>query len=293
MYELNQVSQHCYTIECPARIGLVEIGEGEVCLIDSGSDKDAGRRVRQILDAHHWRLKAIYNTHSHADHIGGNQYLQAQTGCRIYAPGMECDFTCHPVLEPSLLYGGCPPAGLKHKFLMAKPSCAEPLTDSVLPAGVRMLPLPGHSMDMVGFETEEGITYLADCVSSKATLEKYQIGFLYDVGAHLATLERVKKLEARLFVPSHAEAVEDIAPLAQLNQDKVLEIAERILGLCREPVSTEWILQGLFESYQLTMDVTQWALVGSTVRSYLAWMEGEGRVEAMICNHQLLWKGKE
>ena len=75
-----------------------------VCLIDSGSDKDAGRRVRQILDANGWRLTAIYNTHSNADHIGGNQYLQRQTGCRIFAPGVERDFTQHTVLEPSFLY---------------------------------------------------------------------------------------------------------------------------------------------------------------------------------------------
>ena len=93
MYELIQVSEHNYYIQCPAKIGLVKLNDTEVCLIDSGSDKDAGRKVRQILDANGWKLRAIYNTHSNADHIGGNKYLQGQTGCRIYAPGIECDFT--------------------------------------------------------------------------------------------------------------------------------------------------------------------------------------------------------
>ena len=87
MYELIQVSEHNYYIQCPAKIGLVKLNDTEVCLIDSGSDKDAGRKVRQILDANGWKLRAIYNTHSNADHIGGNKYLQGQTGCRIYAPG--------------------------------------------------------------------------------------------------------------------------------------------------------------------------------------------------------------
>lgn len=66
--------------------------------------KDAGRKVRQHLDANGWRLVAIYNTHSNADHIGGNKYLQSQTGCRIYASGIECDFTRHPILEPSFAH---------------------------------------------------------------------------------------------------------------------------------------------------------------------------------------------
>lgn len=91
-------------MQSPAKIGIVKVSEKEVCLIDSGSDKDAGRRVRKILDEQGWKLTAIYNTHSNADHIGGNRYLQQQTGCKIYAPGMECDFTNHPVLELSFLY---------------------------------------------------------------------------------------------------------------------------------------------------------------------------------------------
>ena len=117
MYELIQASESCYYIESPAKIGLVRLNETDVCLIDSGSDKDAGRKVRQHLDKNGWRLTAIYNTHSNADHVGGNQYLQKQTGCAVYAPGIECDITRHPLLEPSFLYGGFPPAELRHKFL--------------------------------------------------------------------------------------------------------------------------------------------------------------------------------
>ena len=89
MYELIQASGGSCYIRSPARIGLVRLNETDVCLIDSGGDKDAGRKVRQLLDARGWRLTAIYNTHSHADHIGGNRYLQKQTGCRIYAPDIE------------------------------------------------------------------------------------------------------------------------------------------------------------------------------------------------------------
>lgn len=292
MYELVQVSGNSYYIQSPAKIGLVRINDAEVCLIDSGNDKDAGRKVRQILDANGWKLTAIYNTHSNADHIGGNKYLQGQTGCKIYAPGIDCDFTRHPVLEPSFLYGGYPCKDLRHKFLMAQESDAEYLTHEVLPEGFEMIDLPGHFFDMVGFRTPDDVVYLADCLSSRETLDKYRIGFIYDVAAYIKTLEMVKSLTAKMFVPAHAQAEEDISALVQYNIDKVQEIAEKILDLCREPLCFEKILQQLFAEYGLTMNFEQYVLVGSTVRSYLAWLKDTDRLNAVFENNMLLWKQK-
>lgn len=290
MYELIQVSESCYYIESPAKIGLVRLNETDVCLIDSGSDKDAGRKVRQHLDKNGWRLTAIYNTHSNADHVGGNQYLQKQTGCTVYAPGIECDITRHPLLEPSFLYGGFPPSELRHKFLMAQPSDAHELTADVLPKGFELLPLPGHFFDMVGFRTAEDVVYLADCLSSRETLDKYQIPFIYDVAAYLTTLETVKTMQARMFVPAHATAAEDVSQLAQYNIDKVQQVADRILTLCAQPLCFETLLQKLFTAYGLDMTFQQYALVGSTVRSFLSWLKGEGRLTAEFADNMLLWR---
>lgn len=290
MYELIQVSDSTYYVQSPAKIGLVKLNDKDVCLIDSGNDKEAGRKVRQILDANGWSLKAIYNTHSHADHIGGNQYLQAQTGCKVYAKGVECDYINHPILEPVSLYAGCPPKELRHKFLMAQPSAAEPLTDGVLPVGFSVIPLPGHSMDMVGYRTADDVVFLADCLSSRATLEKYGIPFIHDVGAYISTLEAVEKMEARMFVPAHADPAEDISGLARLNIDKAVEIGERILGICSEASSFEDILRKLFVQYGLAMTLEQYVLVGSTVRSYLAWMMDAGRLSVEIRGGLPAWK---
>ena len=290
MFELVQITDNCFYIQSPAKIGLVKLGGAEVCLIDSGNDKDAGRKVRQLLDANGWKLTAIYNTHSNADHIGGNKYLQAQTGCRIFAPGIDCAFTRYPLLEPSFLYGGYPCKDLRHKFLMAQESNAEYLTDDVLPAGFSSIPLPGHFFDMVGFRTPDDVVFLADCLSSRETLEKYRIGFIYDVAAYLKTLESVKTMQAAMFVPAHAAATEDISDLAQYNIDTVLEIAERITEFCREPMCFEQILQKLFLAYGLTMSFEQYVLVGSTVKSYLSWLKDTGTLTVAFENGILLWK---
>ena len=287
MYELIQAAEHTYYIESPAKIGLVQTG-GTVALIDSGSDKEAGRKVRQHLDARGLKLSAIYNTHSNADHIGGNQYLQRQTGCAVYAPGVEAAFTRDPILEPSFLYGGCPPKPLRHKFLLAQPSDVQVLDPKACP--LEVLPLPGHFFDMVGYRTEDDVVFLADCLSSRETLEKYRVSFLYDVAAYLDTLDRVAAMEAALFVPAHAAATEDIAPLAQYNRAQVYAVAEDLLDLLAEPLVFEEVLRRLFQRYRLTMDFQQYVLVGSTVKSYLAWLLDGGRVTAAFDDCRLLWR---
>ena len=293
MYELIQVLNNTYYINCPAKIGLYLDVDKDVYLIDSGNDKEAGRKVRQILDKNGWTLRAILCTHSHADHIGGCKYLQAQTGCKVYAPGVERDFTRHTLLEPALLYGGFPPKALRHKFLMAQESDADELASAELPEGFEIIPLPGHCFEMVGFRTPDNVVFLADCLSSRATLEKYRIGFIYDVQAYLDTLEEVKSLSGAFFVPAHAEACEDVSELAQYNIDTVNEIAGRIKSICTQPVNFEALLKRLFDEYALEMSFEQYALVGSTVKSYLAWLMDKGQLKAKCESTLLLWEAAE
>lgn len=293
MYELIQVLNSTYYINCPAKIGLYLDGDKDVYLIDSGNDKEAGRKVRQILDKNGWTLRAILCTHSHADHIGGCKYLKAQTGCKVYAPGVERDFTRHTLLEPALLYGGFPPKALRHKFLMAQESDADELASAELPEGFEIIPLPGHCFEMVGFRTPDDVVFLADCLSSRATLEKYRIGFIYDVQAYLDTLEKVKSLSGAFFVPAHAEACEDVSELAQYNIDTANEIAGRIKVFCAKPVNFETLLKRLFDEYALELSFEQYALVGSTVKSYLAWLMDKGQLKAKCESNLLLWEAAE
>lgn len=290
MFELKQVGANTFYLQSPAKVGVYRVSESSVYLIDSGNDKDAGRRIRKVLDEQNWTLLGILNTHSNADHIGGNAYLQSNTGCKVFAGGIEKCFTERSILGPSFLYGGFPHKELRHKFLMAQESKVLELTDPEFPKEIEIVPLSGHFFDMVGFRTPDDVVFLADCLSSRFTLEKYGITFIYDVGEYLKTLEKVKSMSAKMFVPSHADATDDITELADLNIAKVNEIAEKILALCAEPSSFEAILQRLFEEYNLTMTFEQNVLVGSTVRSYLSWLYDNDRLIADFEGNVLRWR---
>lgn len=289
MYELVQVGPSSYYISSPAKIGVYTPDGHDAYLIDSGNDKDAGRKLLKVLGEKGWRLAAIVNTHSNADHIGGNRYLQSQTGCKVFARGVEAALTRYPMLEPAFLYGGYPFAELRHKFLLAQESDALDFTDPSYPAFLEPVPLPGHFFDMAGIRTPDDTLFLADCLSSSATLDKYRVPFLYDVEAYLSTLAAVAGMKARMFVPAHADATEDIAPLAAYNRECTLAVAQRLLDICRAPIAFEEILKAVFDGYGLTLSFEQYVLVGSTVRSYLAWLKDAGRVSVTFTENRMLW----
>jgi len=48
MYELIQVSDHAYYIQCPAKMGLAVSEGGRAYLIDSGNDRDTGRILAEF-----------------------------------------------------------------------------------------------------------------------------------------------------------------------------------------------------------------------------------------------------
>ncbi|MDE6470653.1 MAG: MBL fold metallo-hydrolase [Eubacterium sp.] len=290
MYELNQVGEQSYYINCPAKIGMYKQNDTDVYLIDSGNDKDAGRKVRKILDEKGWKLKGIINTHSNADHIGGNKYLQNQTGCKIFAKGIEKAFTAYPILEPSFLYGGYPCKALRHKFLFADASSVVDVDDEEFPSELEIIDLKGHFFDMIGIRTPDDTVFLADCVSSAFTLEKYQVSFIYDIAEYLNTLDKIENMQAKMFVPAHADATSDISTLAQLNRNKVMEIADKIQAELKTPMCFEELLKKIFDDYKLTMNFEQYVLVGSTVKSYLSYLKDDGKITIEFIENQLLWK---
>lgn len=52
MYELIQAGEKSWYIKSPANVGVYRMNDKEVCLIDSGNDKDAGRKILKIGRAH-------------------------------------------------------------------------------------------------------------------------------------------------------------------------------------------------------------------------------------------------
>lgn len=287
--ELIQVGNSTYYIKNPTNIGIYKIDEKNVYLIDSGNDKEAGKKILKIIEEQGWTIKGIINTHSNADHIGGNKVIQSRTNCEIISSQIESSFIENPIIEPSFLYGGKPFKELCNKFLLAEPSLPTSSLDC-LPKGLKSVSLKGHFFNMIGIKTSDDVYFIGDSIFSEETINKYHLFYIYDLKEYLNTLDYLNTLNNCLLIPSHGEIANDLTNLISTNKAKINEIITKILTICKDTKTFEEILKEIFDSYNLTMNANQYFLVGSTVKSYLSYLKDENRLTFIFENNQMLWQ---
>ena len=288
---MRQLGGSTWVLEGPTNIGFIE-NNGGVTLIDSGNDKDAGRRINKIIREKDWSLTAVINTHSNADHIGGNDYLQRNLNCDICAPALEQAFIEHPMLETAFLWGGFEVKDLRNKFFQAKPSKVTRVIGEgdELEDGSRVISLKGHFMNMIGVKTPDNVLFLADCIFGKNILQKYGVPFIYDVNEYKNTLRAIKEIDAAYYVPSHGEVEEDIKPLADFNLKLVEDVENELVKMLGVEMGFDAILKGVCDVLGISLNAGQYALVGSTIRSFLSYLYDEGRIGFSFRENLMLWK---
>ncbi len=79
-------------------VGLPVLSDNYIWLIhDPAADETVvidpavAEPVLDEVKARGWRITAIWNTHWHPDHTGGNEAIKAATGCTIIAPAAEAE----------------------------------------------------------------------------------------------------------------------------------------------------------------------------------------------------------
>jgi len=291
-WQPEKLGERTWLLPTGVNVGLWEGREGAV-LIDSGGDKESGRQIRQVLDQRGWSLRLIVNTHSNADHVGGNAYLQKQTGCQIAATRLEAAFITDPVLEPSFLWGAAPFRELQGKFLQAAPSSVGaviPDSGPIPGTDLEAVPLPGHFLQMTGVLTPDGVLFAGDALFGEEVLAKHPVFFLYDVAAHLRTLQRLQTLAAQWVVPGHGRPVREAGPLVAANRAALERIADVVSSFCSRPAGFEEILAELCRVFAIELNPSQYVLVGGTLRAYLAWLADRGTVRPSFESGRMLWR---
>lgn len=200
---------------------VLDNGSGGALLIDTGLDDSHARKLLREVEGLGLVPAAILNTHSHADHHGGNAFiLKKFPGLPVYAPPLEAAVINFPVLEPLSLFGAMPPRELQTKFLFAPASPAQPLDagqHTLVGAEVELIPVPGHAAQMYAVRVQD-VLYAADALFGPEALGKHPLTFCVDSAAQKASAAALGELSGvRVVLPGHGGPTSDLPELARLN----------------------------------------------------------------------------
>ena len=289
MQELVKLGEKTYVLLEHTNVGFYLVNDNEVVVIDTGSSKDSAKLIDKILVENNWHLKCIINTHSHADHMGGNAYLENKYNVKAYSSSMESFICNNPILEPSLLYSAAPVKELKNHLLMAKPSHSLDINELDIP-GIEVLDLKGHAIGQIGILTSDDVLFTGDAYTSTKILEKYAIQYNYDIEEYINTLDYLLTTDYKYYVPSHGEVEKNCTNTVMINKENALKIEDYLLKILQEEKSFANLLSQVFNDYHITNNLMQYHLIGSTIKAFLAKLNNAGKVEITVRNGEMYIK---
>lgn len=289
--ELKQIGPKTFCIEHDTNIGIHFTDDGRMYLIDTGSKGD-GEKIDEILSREGWVPSCIINTHTHIDHIGGNEFLMRKYGIPAYCTDYDMAFAHYSELEAAYMNGGYPAEKLRTIFAHPGMIGFRSL-EKETPDGIDWIYLPGHSFGMIGIRTSDDIWFLGDSYLSRSFLKQYTFGFIYNVEAYIDTLKKLKEFKGALFVPSHGIIETDIVPTLEQNLRSVTEMCSMICETCREYRGQDEILQQMYERLQMHARPAQHALLSSTVKSYLTYLQDRNKLECRFVDNIMKWRTQE
>lgn len=289
--ELKQIGPKTFCIEHDTNIGIHFTDDGRMYLIDTGSKGD-GEKIDEILSREGWVPSCIINTHTHIDHIGGNEFLMRKYGIPAYCTDYDMAFAHYSELEAAYMNGGYPAEKLRTIF--AHPGMIGFRSiEKETPDGIDWTYLPGHSFGMIGIRTSDDIWFMGDSYLSRSFLKQYTFGFIYNVEAYVDTLKKLKEFKGALFVPSHGILETDIVPSLEQNLRSVAEMCSMICETCREYRGQDEILQQMYERLRMHARPAQHALLSSTVKSYLTYLQDRNKLECRFVDNIMKWRTQE
>lgn len=288
---LTHLKGRTYVLAGPVNIGLYFHDNGTATAIDTGLDDNSGRRLLEAVEEKETTIGHLINTHSHADHSGGNAFVQKRTEAITWASPLEAAIIENPYLEPFYLCGGDPFAQLKNKFLMAKPSRIDKKLGENNPElePLKIIPLPGHAPGQIGVLTPDNVLFCADAFFPLATLDKYYLPYFAQVGASLATLDKLMNYPAEFYVPAHGHPSTDITEVLMANKKRLQEVTELVLSLLSAPLSREEIVAWFYREKSIDSSYSQYFLATAAITAHLTYLAEQGQVKPKVTDGVLKW----
>ena len=279
-------------------LGVIICAPGRAVAVDTGIDKEAARLLRRACESAGLQIVATLLTHHHADHVGGNDYLERNIPVlTCYAPRREAPFIEDPYLEPSYLsYGAAPIAPMRNRFVMATPSVVhqriEPGVLTIESVTMQIVAIPGHSLAQVAVVVDD-VCFAADGFFGSAVLTKYGLPYAHDVLAQLASFDVVRSLDVAHWLPGHGElqSPETIDATLTANRDAVTFGLTLVREVCVTPASLQQIVARVQQRLGLQSSaLAQYAVFASGVSAYVTALHAQGALVVELTSEGPLWR---
>jgi glyoxylase-like metal-dependent hydrolase (beta-lactamase superfamily II) len=301
------ISDCIYYISGPTNIGIIEERlsdtKSNLYMIDSGCNTEDGKRIfteiTEYFSQKDITIKAIINTHSHADHCGANNYIQQKTNCEIWITENEQGSLINPFLQPIISWGGNPLPEINSSYYVAEKTVPNKIINPneklTLLNGIKIsfINLPGHYFEMVGILCEDNnkkVLFASDGIFGRKNIGKYWIPFLYDVKEFKNSLDTISSLNADFCIPGHGEPTSQIEETVELNKIAIISNEQCILEALKYKEQTqEDILKYVADKNEINLHIAQYMLIGCTIKAYLTFLYNEGKISYHIKENKMYW----
>lgn len=301
------ISDCIYYISGPTNIGIIEEQlsdtKSNLYMIDSGCNTEDGKRIFTEITEYFSKkditIKAIINTHSHADHCGANNYIQQKTNCEIWITENEQGSLINPFLQPIISWGGNPLPEINSSYYVAEKTVPNKIINTneklTLNNGIKLsfINLPGHYFEMIGILCEDNnkkVLFASDGIFGRKNIGKYWIPFLYDVKEFKNSLDTISSLNADFCIPGHGEPTSQIEETVELNKIAIISNEQCILEALKYKEQTqEDILKYVADKNEINLHIAQYMLIGCTIKAYLTFLYNEGKISYHIKENKMYW----
>lgn len=307
-----ELSSGVYVIPGNTNVGVITnetspSGAVEVYLVDSGCTEIDGEYVLDVLKAFFehegqtFTVKQILTTHGHADHCGAHNYLKEETGCVLSVSKAEQGAMETPIIQSSTLWGGYPPHEMRTLFFMPHPTKIDDFIseDTVIELSgerkISFMHLTGHSYDthciIVTDKKGKKVIFPGDNIFPRNEIMNHWIPLILNPVEFMNSLDKLCEIEnVEWCIPSHGDFLKrNIQEAAELNKIAIISTRMCILDALKtkKRLTAEEIVKYVADKNGFEMSFSQYTLVNSTVRSYLAVMHDAREIRMEVSDNKL------